>query len=458
MQVMTGLGRTRVARLMGLAALAMSTLASAQTVPDQAVPDTGGLDLPANLQIFGRVDPNVRKPTAVVNDTVITGTDVEQRLGLIALFNNVPLNTITGQERDQLRLQVLRQLIDETIQIQEAKTADITITPAEIDQAYVGTAQQKFRTTPARLPTILANAGASDRTLRREIEAELAWQRYLRRRISPFVNVGAEEVQASLKRLEAARGTQEFNISEIFLRATSANEQQVFANARQIVQGLGKGEQPFDYYARTFSDASTKSQGGNLGWVRAAVLPPELAQAAQDMQVGQVAGPIQNSGGFSILYLADKRQILTADPRDARLSLKQLTIRFPAGLSQAEASARAATFATGLKQLQGCGTVERVGAAIGAEVVDNDAVPVRSLPAQLQAIMLGLQIGQATPPFGTPTEGVRAFVLCGRDDARGNTQLPQAEQVQNQMEETRVNLRAQQKLRDLRRDAVIDYR
>ena len=56
------------------------------------------------------------------------------------------------------------------------------------------------------------------------------------------------------------------------------------------------------------------------------------------MQIGQVAGPIQNSGGFSILYLADKRQVLTADPRDAKLSLKQLTIRFPAGTTQAEAS------------------------------------------------------------------------------------------------------------------------
>ena len=445
-------------RLAGLGALACATVAGAQTVPDQAAPETGGLDLPANLQIFGRFDPNIRKPTAVVNDTVITGTDVDQRLALIAVSNNVPVANIKGQERDQLRLQVLRQLIDETLQIQEAKTADINVTPAEINQAYATTAQRNFRTTATQLPTVLTNAGSSDRSLRREIEAELAWQRYLRRRISPFVNVGDQEVQGILNRLKAAQGTQEFNIREIFLRATPANEQQVFANARQIVQGLGSGQQPFDYYARTFSDASTKSTGGDLGWVRAAVLPTELAQAAQEMQIGQIAGPIQNSGGFSILYLADKRQVLTADPRDARLSLKQLTIRFPAGTTQADATTRAATFASGLKSLQGCGTVERVAQTLGAEVVDNDSVPVRSLPAQLQEIMLRLQVGQATPPFGTPSEGVRAFVLCGRDETRGNAELPRADQVQNQLEESRVNLRAQQKLRDLRRDAVIDYR
>ncbi|WP_425229642.1 foldase protein PrsA [Sphingomonas sp.] len=430
---------------------------SAQTVPDQSAPETGGLDIPANLQIFGRFDPNIRKPTAVVNETVITGTDVDQRMALIALYNNVPVASITGDERDRLRLQVLRQLIDETLQLQEAKTAEITVTPPEIEQAFARTAQQSFHVTSPAMPALLQRAGTSERTLRHEIEAELAWQRYLRRKISPFVNVSDQEVAGILHRLELARGTQEFNVREIFLRATPANEQQVFATTRQIIQQLSAGTLTFDAAARQYSQASTSSVGGDLGWVRANVLPSELAQAAQEMQIGQVAGPVQNSGGFSILYMTDKRQVLTADPRDARLSLKQMTLRFPAGITQADATARAAAFATGLRTLQGCGTVERIGASLGAEVVDNDAVQLRALPPQLQEIVLHLQIGQATPPFGSPTEGVRALVLCGRDDPT-TAQLPRADQVQDQLEQTRVNLRAQQRLRDLRRDAVIDYR
>ena len=44
---------------------------SGQTVSDQSVPDNTGLNLPTNLQIFGKVDPNVRKPTAIVNDSVM---------------------------------------------------------------------------------------------------------------------------------------------------------------------------------------------------------------------------------------------------------------------------------------------------------------------------------------------------------------------------------------------------
>ena len=80
------------------------TSSVAQTVSDRSVPETG-LNLPANLQIFGKVDPNVRKPTAIVNDTVITGTDVDERVGLILAAN--PDAPVTPENRDRLKLQVL---------------------------------------------------------------------------------------------------------------------------------------------------------------------------------------------------------------------------------------------------------------------------------------------------------------------------------------------------------------
>ena len=456
----------RAGRALSLVTLMATAAVPAQTVPGQAVSGQAGsaqatpeasIDIPANVQIFGKLDPNVRKPTAIVNDTVITGTDVDQRLALIALYNNVPVDKIPVEERDRLRLQILRQLIDETLQIQEAKTADVTISQAEINQAFARTAQSSFKSTPDKLPDFLRSIGSSERTLKREIEAELAWQRYLRRRVEPLVNVSDQEVDGILKRLKAAQGTEEYNVREIFLKADGSNEQQVFANARQLLAEIQKGQQPFEAYARQYTETSLKGTGGDLGWVRATTLPPELAQAAQDMQVGQVAGPIENSGGFSILYLTDKRKVLTADPRSAKLSLKQMTVKFPPGITQADATARTAAFANGLKAIRGCGTVEAVGQTLGAEVVDNDSVQVRQLPPQLQDLIIKMQIGEATPPFGNPQEGVRSLVLCGRDDTQSTT-LPSSSQVQNQLEQTRVNLRAQQKLRDLRRDAVIEYR
>jgi peptidyl-prolyl cis-trans isomerase SurA len=72
-------------------------------------------------------------------------------------------------------------------------------------------------------------------------------------------------------------------------------------------------------------------------------------------------------------------------------------------------------------------------------------------------MLLQLSIGQATTPFGSFESGVRVLVLCGRDDPE-TANGPSFDQVYAQLSEDRVNRRARRYLRDLRRDAVVDYR
>ena len=440
----------RSALLMGGVALASAAIA--QTVADNQVPDTG-LNIPANLQIFGKRDPNVRRPTAIVNDAVLTGTDVDQRVALIIAANNVKP---TEEERERLRRQVLSGLIDETLQIQEAKSAEITITKDEIDRGFSGVARSFNKPVP-ELRTYLRAIGSSERSLRRQIEAELAWSRYLRRRVEPTINVGDTEVQGILKRLQANQGSAEFHVKEIYLTATEEREQQIVSEARALMAVIQRGEKPFEQVASERSEATTRAVGGDLGWVRAGQLPDTLAQAAVEMKINQLAGPVPVPGGYSILYLVDSRTVGSADVRDAVLNLRQISMGFKSGITQAEAGEKVAAFAKMTQGIKGCGDVAKAAAAFGAEVVDNDAVRVRDLPPQLQDLMLALQIGEATPPFGSPTDGVRALVLCGRDDPK-TAALPSMEQVRSQMEQRGVNLRADHKMRDLRRDAVVEYR
>ncbi|WEK42751.1 MAG: peptidylprolyl isomerase [Candidatus Sphingomonas colombiensis] len=185
--------------------------------------------------------------------------------------------------------------------------------------------------------------------------------------------------------------------------------EQVYANARQLIDEIHKGQAPFGYFAHNFSEASTRGVNGDLGWVRGTQLPDVLSEAAAQMKIGQVAGPVAVPGGFSILFLVDKRQVLTADPRDARLNLKQMTIKFPAGTTQAQASARTAEFANVTHTLQGCGSVDKVAAQIGAEVVDNDTIRVRDLPSG--------PAGNHAPASGRPVQPAVRFAHRGRPHA-----------------------------------------
>ncbi|ODT86789.1 MAG: peptidylprolyl isomerase [Sphingobium sp. SCN 64-10] len=424
---------------------------TAQTVDDGGDIASQQLNLPQDVTVFGKSDPNVRKATAIVNGRIITGTDIDQRLALIITANG---GKVAPEEKERLRVQVLRNLIDETLQIQEAAANDIKVDPAEIEQSYERVAAN-FRQSPTQFDAYLRSQGSSSASIKRQIEGELAWSRLLRRNIQPFVNVSEDEVKSVVDRLNAAKGSDEFRIGEIYLSATPENRDQIIANARNIIEQIKQGGS-FAGYARQFSEASTAAVGGDLGWVRPAQLPPELANAAVEMQVGQIAGPIEVAGGVSLIYVMDKRKVLTADPRDSLLSLKQLSVLFPQGTTKEQASAKAASFAAAIKEIKGCGQANEVGAKIGADVVDNDNVKLRDLPPQLQEILLNLQVGEATPPFGSITDGVRVLIVCGRDDPV-SANAPNPEQIMAQLEEERVNKRARIYLRDLRRDAIIEY-
>ncbi|WP_394731273.1 peptidylprolyl isomerase [Altererythrobacter sp. GH1-8] len=410
------------------------------------------LGLPDEVNMLGNDDPNMRKATAIVNGQVITGTDVDQR---VALVLSASQNQISPAELQQLRERVLRNLIDETLQIQEAEAQEIPVSQDQINQTYARVAAQNFGQETQKMDEYLLRIGSSPASLKRQIHGELAWQNILGRNIAPFINVSEEEVNETMKRLEESRGTDEYRLGEIYMSATTENQQSKLQTMQQILEQLQQGGS-FQAYARQFSEASTAPVGGDLGFVRLGQLPVELAQVAQEMQPGQLVGPIPIPGGFSILYLIDKRQVLMADPRDAIVSLKQISINFPAGISEEQVGSRIEAFTQGVQAIRGCGDADDAAAALGADIVTNDQLAVRQLPDQLQTLVLRLQIGQVTPPFGSIEDGVRVLMLCGRDDPQGDTG-PSFEELMAQKEDERINKRAQRYLRDLRNDAYIEY-
>jgi peptidyl-prolyl cis-trans isomerase SurA len=219
---------------------------------------SGQLNIPANVQIFGKSDPNVRRATAIVNGEILTGTDIDQRLALIINANG---GKVSAEEQERLRLQVLRNLIDETLDPGSQVGGDVD--DDEVDQTYERVAKQNFGQDPAALDKYLTSIGSSPASLKRQIRGELSWQRLLRRNVQPYINISDGEVREMIERLKASKGTEEYRIGEIYLSANDQNRSQVMANANQIVEQLKKGGS-FVAYARQYSEASTAAVGGDL--------------------------------------------------------------------------------------------------------------------------------------------------------------------------------------------------
>ena len=455
--------KTRLWLAAGAAALALASGAVAQNSakPQQAQPrpatqqpavnSAQSLRLPENAQVFGNAMPSVVKATAIVNGEVITPTDIDERVALLVIANG---GQISAEELQRLRDQVLRNLIDETLQIQAARTEKIEIKKSDIDRTIQRVAAN-VKQTPDQLAAYLESKGTNIKTLRRQIEGEIAWQRLQSAKIESSVSVGDEEVKAVLDKLNASKGTEEYRVGEIFLSASPATQAQTLDNANKILAQLKQGAS-FAGYARQYSEASTAAVGGDLGWVRPEQLPGPLAEVLRQMPAGAISNPIPVAGGYSIIAVQDTRKILTADPRDAVMSLKQVSVSFPKGTKREVAEPIVGRFAEAAKSIGGCGGADKLAAEFHGEVVSSDQVKMRDLPIALQQLMLPMQVGQATPPFGSLDEGIRVLVICGRDEPTSTA--PSYDDIYNQLNQERMNSRAQRYLRDLRRDAVIEFR
>lgn len=437
--------------MISLLAVAIAVPAAAQTVSDTDMPSSG-LNIPTDGKVFGTANPNVYRPSATVNGEIITATDIEHRMALIRIANSNM--EVPAEELQRLRQQVFSNLIDEKLQIQEARAADIAIDEALVDEQFARLAT-RFRMPPAEFSTYLKSRGSSDASVKQQIRGEVAWDRLLSRNIQSTTNVSTDEVASEANRMNDAKGQNEFHLGEIYLAVTPENAGAVVENARKIMAALQAGGS-FAAYARQYSQASTAVVGGDLGWVKAGQLPASMADAANQMQPGQLVGPVEVPGGISIMLMLDRRQVLTADARDAVLSLKQISLEFPAGTTEARATSLASRFAESTRTIAGCGAADEVAASLGASIVARDNIAMRALPPQLQGTLQDLQIGQTTQPFGSVSEGISVLVLCGRDLPNSAT-APDLQEIENRLLEGKVNKRAQRYLRDLRRDAVIEY-
>ena len=433
--------------LLGVATVAVAQQAT--EAPSQPVKSTESLHLPDNPELFGTAMPPVIKATAIVNGDVITQTDVDQRLALLAISNG---GEIPADQIDALRQQVTRNLIDETLEIQAAKDDKIDVKKADIDKTVERVAAN-VKQTPEQLAAYLESHGSSIDSLRRQIQGEIAWDRLQHDKIE--VSVGDDEVKAVLDKLNASKGTEEYHVGEIFLASTPYTQEQTLQNATKILDQLKNGAS-FAGYAREYSQASTAAVGGDLGWVRPEQLPAPIATVLRQMTPGTISNPIEVPGGVSIIAVQDTRQRGMPDPRDAILSLKQVSIAFPKGSTRQQAEPILEKFADAAKNVGGCGGAEKMAAEFHGEVVSSDQVKMRDLPPALQQMMLPMQVGQATQPFGSLDEGVRVLVICGRDQV--DATAPTYDDIYSQLNEERVNMRARRYLADLRRDAVIEFR
>ncbi len=374
---------------------------------------------------------------AIVNENVITTWDVRQRAAL--LLASADLEP-TRENQQRAQAQALRDLIDETLQLQEAARFEIDISDEQIDEEIERIAQQGGATR-VQLEQQLIGAGIRPQTLRDQIRAEVAWRRVVNGLYGGRIRISDTEVDATQTRIAASAQQVQYMVSEIFLPAETAEEvAEARANGQILLEEMQRGA-PFPLVARQFSAAASAVAGGDMGWISQGELPPELQTVLDRLQPGQVSTPIVTQRGVYILALRERREGLAAGA--ATVSMLRVT---------APAASRGALESARLRVTACAGLASVADPVPGADIQDLGFTSENLLAPDVRARIASLQDGQASDVYGEG-DNVAMVVLCLRDATAAG--VPSREDIENRLWDEELTMLANRHLRDLRREASI---
>ena len=396
----------------------------------------------AQAQQAGRI-------VAVVNDDIITRYDVIARLGIALSSSNVE---DTPEIRQRLGSQILRTLMDERLQSQEARRFGINVSEREIAE-QIADIETRNNLQPGGLDRFFRSNRLDIEALKEHLRVEAAWNKLLARRVAPRVEVGIDEVEARLAERRAAVGSSEYVVSEIFLAMNDpAREGEVRAVADGIVAQLRAGAS-FEGLARQFSQSSSAAIGGDLGRVRAGQLDSRLEAALDSLAPNSFSLPVRLENGFYILLLRERRVVEGSAAEEAEFALKRLHFTAPDGAAPAQSETLRERAAAVGSTVAGCTDMERAATEAGIEEpVDAGRVKLGNLPEQLQREVSSLEPDIASSPI--PWEGgFLVLMVCERITTPEDTR--EREAIARQLRVERINRRADRYLQDLRRTALI---
>jgi peptidyl-prolyl cis-trans isomerase SurA len=394
----------------------------------------------------------VQRIAAIVNDDVVSIFDLQTRMRVVIASSGIRPSRRTQQ---RLKQQVLRTLIDERLQLQEAKKRNVLISKRNVQEAMANLEKQN-NIKPGKFSSFLREKGLPKSAVFARIRAQIAWTKLVRRRLVSRVTISDDEISEVLTRLKERKGQTEYRVSELFLPVDNADQESIIRKtAQRLADELRVGAR-FSAVARQFSTAASASTGGDLGWIQESVLNEDLASVVPKMKPGTVAGPVRTISGFQIYRLAAKRKILEPSADEAIVDLRRIKLPLPDKSSREEIQVQANLAKLLSETVAGCDDMvpmAKQADATGRVLLGK--MQVGKLGEPLRGIVRGLKLGKASAPVRTPS-GISIFMVCDKKFPKSN--LPTPARIKERLTQERLSVLIRRYMRDLRSAAVIDVR
>lgn len=388
--------------------------------------------------------PNAHGIVAIVNDDIITSHDVQQRV----LF----MLATTGAKRDEASVRRLQQtamqnLVNERLQMQEAKSFDQEISAEEVERSMLrllgGNGVE-----PEEIAQRLAGLGVSLNTLRDQVRSEIAWQRVTGGLFGSRIRVSDSQIDETLSRILSKAEEPTYRVAEIYIEATPeiGGMEGAIQGGHAMISQLNEGA-PFQLLAQQFSSAPTAAKGGDLGFVHAGELRAEIDEVITQMEAGKVhQQPILVPGGVYVVALIQKQ----VSELDTLYRLKQVNIEATGEQEMHDAMDMLMEMKA---EFNSCDTLEEKADAMEMiNYADMGELKASEAAEAITSKLEGTGINELSDPIETPN-GPVAIMVCDRQTTGDN--IPTRQQTEDRLFDQELAQASRRHLRDLRRRAAV---
>jgi len=388
---------------------------------------------------------------AVVNDEIISVFDLVSRVRMVMMSSNIQDSPET---RQKIAPQILRGLIDEKLELQEAKKKSVTAADSEVARALEQIEKQN-NMKAGQLNEFL-KARAIDRgALVDQLTAGIVWAKLVRRLAAQTTDISDEEIDEAVKRVKEHASEPQSRVAEIFLAVDNpAQDDEVRQLAEKLTQQMRQGAR-FSAVAQQFSQSAAAAVGGDIGWVRPDQLSPELGKAVAQLKPGELSAPIRAGGGYYLVLVVDRRTGTGGSEQDTVYDIVQVVFPLPAQANDAARRAALGEAASIRAAAKDCPSLLKIGKEKAPQLSSEGKLRAGSISPEMRNVVSRLSIGQTSEPI-VQKNGVGVIMVCAKSTSAGGavTREEAAESLLRQ----RLDTVARRYLRDLRRNAYVDVR
>ena len=396
---------------------------------------------------------------AVVNQELVTSAELQGRLARVR--DDAARSKTQLPPPADLRKQVLDALIDERVQVTNARDVGTKVDEAELDRAVANVAVQN-QMSMAQLRARLQQQGIAYTAFRGNVRDQLLMERVREQEVNQRIRISAEDIDKLIEQRRLAAGTStQLNIAQILVTVPEdANAELVAQRKARAEAALArvKGGEAFDAVAKEISEDGNKAQGGVIGMRPMDRLPDVFVEVARNLKAGEVSPTLLRSGaGFHVLKLVAREEggAFTVQQTQVRHILLRVSEQLSADAAGRRLNEFKRQILSGAKSFE---QLARENSEDGSAAGGGDlgwASPGAFVP-EFEETMNALPINGISDPL-TSRFGVHLIQVLGRRQTTLDLKQ-QREQARNVLREQKFDDAYVEWVRDLRGRAYVEMR